>query len=124
MKFEKSRLEALKLELGGITYPVRVTFGGMAELEELLQMPFLEIFNKIISNNFNAKEIQVTLYVMLKGGGVEVTLEDLADCDFTTDVLGIMSDALLRANMVISALDEQKEPQEDGENDKKKTQTA
>ena len=123
MKFEKSRLEPLKIDIGGVTYPVRVTFGGMAELEEILGMPFLEIFNKFISEKFNAKETQVLLYVMLKGGGVEVTLEDLDEAEFTADILGVMSDALMRANTVLTLIEEQGE-REGGDSGKKKPKTA
>lgn len=123
MKFEKSRLEPLKIDIGGVIYPVRVTFGGMAELEEILEMPFLEIFNKFIENSFNARETQATLYVMLKGGGVEVALEDLDDAEFTADTLGVMSDALMRANTVVTLIEEQKE-KETGESGEKKKKPA
>ena len=126
MKFEKSRLEPLKIDIGGIEYPVRVTFGGMAELEEILGTPFLEIFNKFIVNTFNANETMAVMYVMLKGGGVEVTLEELKDAEFTADILGVMSDALMRANKVITALDEQQETEDgaDKKKTKKKTKTG
>ena len=120
MKFEKSRLEPLKIELGGIAYPVRVTFGGMAELEEKLELPFLEVFNKFMESELNAREVQAMLYVMLKCGGVEVTLEDMGDVEFTIDVLNVMSDALARANTVVMEIEEQKENAGGGEKKKEK----
>ena len=121
MKFEKSRLEPLKIDIGGVVYPARVTFGGMAELEEMLGMSFLEVFNKFGSDTFRVKEAQAILYVMLKGGGVEVTLEDLENVEFTIGTLDVMSDALARANTVVTAIEEQKE---DGKSGGKKKETA
>ena len=124
MKFEKSRLEPLKIDIGGTIYPVRITFGGMAELEEMLGMPFLEAFNLFISNTFGVKEVKTILYVMLKGGGVELTPDDLDDVDFTTDIIDVISDALLRANKVVSELAEQQEPSGQGDGSTKKKKTA
>ena len=121
MKFEKSKLEPLKLNIGGTEYPLRATFGGMAELEELFEMPFLEIFNKFIANNYKANEIKKVLYVLLKGGGVELAIEDLDDVDFATDAIDVLSDALLRANTVVSAIEEQKTPEDAGSEKKKET---
>jgi len=122
MKFQKSRLEPLKIELGGIKYPIRVTFDGMAEFEEKFNMPYLEVFNKLMVQDLTAKEVQFILFVLLKGGKVEVALEDLDDVDFSADILGVMSDALLKANQVVTELAEMQD-QADGDA-KKKTETA
>ena len=122
MKFEKSRLEPLKLELNGIEYPVRVTFNAMAEFEEYFNLPYAEIIDKLMMQNINAKELQFILWVLLKNGGVDVALDDLDDADFTVDTLGVMADALTKANKVVTALAEQSE-QESGKDKKKKKRT-
>ena len=118
MKFEKSRLAPIELELGGVKYPVRVTFSGMAEFEEKFSMPFSEVFNKFMTQDLNAKELQFILWVLLKGGGVEVTLEDLDGVDFSIDTLDVLSEALLKANKITTSLaGQQNTDGEDGEDD-------
>jgi len=92
----------------------------MAELEEKLELPFLEVFNKFMESELNAREIQAMLYIMLKCGGVEVTLEDMGDVEFTIDALNVMSDALARANTVVMEIEEQKENAGGGEKKKEK----
>jgi hypothetical protein len=119
MKLEKSRLEPLKVELGGVEYPVRVTNGGMIELEELTGKPFSEIFESFIGNKFSVKEVRAALFIMLKGGGVELAIEDLDDIEFSIDCIGVMSDALLKANRVTSILEEQNS-EKDGDGKKGK----
>ena len=125
MKFEKSRLKPLQLELGGIKYPVRVTFNAMADFEERFGIPYAEIIPKITGQDLNIKDLQFVLFTLLKNGGVEVALEDLNSVDFTLDILDVMADALLKANKVfplLEALTDQAE-QESGKS-KKKNKTA
>ena len=124
MKFEKSRLEPIKLSLGGVDYPVRVTFNGMAELEEKFELSYTEVLDKCISQNLKAKEVQFILHVLLKGGGVEVTLDDLNKVDFTIDVFDALSDALIKANKVMSALEDTKDPENGGNDTEKKKKRA
>lgn len=114
MKFEKSRLEPIKIELGGVEYPINANFNAMAELEEKFELAYSEVINKIASQNLNARELQFVLWVLLKNGGVEVTLEDIADTAFTFDIIDIMADALIRANKVLSIIAEQANQEDSG----------
>ena len=107
MKFEKSRLDPIKLELGGVEYPVRITFKSMAYLEEALGMPFMELVEKKFSGygSMSAIEIQHALYALLIGGDVEVDIKDLAEVDFTLDVIDILMLALTKANKILDTVE-------------------
>ena len=122
MKFEKSRLEPIKIKVNGVLYPARINFNAMAELEEKLGMPFFEVINKFSGENFSARETQAVLYAMLIGGGVKVKMEDLDDADFPADIVSVMSDVLWAANAVVTEIEEQKE--DNGEDSEKKSETA
>jgi len=121
MKFEKSRLEPMKLELGGVKYPIQVTFSTMADFEEYFNLSYTKVLDKLLEQNLNTKELQFVLFKILQTGGVELALEDLDTVDFTIDTLSVLTDALMRANKVLSILTEAIEADED---DKKKTETA
>ena len=124
MKFEKSRLEPLKLEIGGVQYPIQATFNAMAEFEEHFSMPYQGVLDKLLAQDLNARELQFVLFTLLKNGGVELELEDLNDADFTIDTLNVMTDALMRANKVISILSKLEEINDlatGGGDDEKKT---
>ena len=107
MKFEKSRIDPIQLELGGVSYPVRMTFKSMAYLEEKLGIPFMEIVETKFSmyGAMNAVEIQHALYAMLIGGGVDVSFDDLANVDFTVDVIDTLVEVLAKANKVLTTVD-------------------
>ena len=106
MKFEKSKLDPLMLEIGGIQYPLKVSFTAMAEFEEYFSMSYQQVLEKLLEQNLNVKEFQFVLYTLLKAGGVDLVLEDLDDADFTLDALNVMTDALIRSNKVLSILAE------------------
>ena len=105
MKFQKSRLEPLTMTLGGNNYPVFLTNGGMMELEQLIDKRFTEIFEMFASGNYGAKDLMATTYVMLKGGGVKVTLEDLEDVEFSMGVIDILLAALSQYGKIESIME-------------------
>ena len=100
MKFEKSRLEPLKVDIGGVEYPVRMKISGMIEIEEILGESFFSAYNRFAVNNFGTNDIKVFLYAVLKGGGVDVSLDDLDDVDFTIDILTSIDDVVSRSSKV------------------------
>jgi hypothetical protein len=126
MKFEKSKLEPIFLEMGGTKYPVKVTFNAMADFEEYFSKSYQQVLDKLLAQDLNTKELQFVLYTLLKTGGVELTLEDLDDADFTLDTLSVMTDALMRANKVLSVITEIADGNKGGsdEENKKKTKKA
>lgn len=105
MKFQKSRLEPLTMTLGGNDYPVFLTNGGMMELEQLINKKFTEIFEMFASGNYGAKDLMSTTYVMLRGGKVEVTLEDLEHTEFNMGVIDILLAALNQYGKIESLMD-------------------
>jgi len=108
MRFERSRLESVIITVGGVGYPARLPFKALAELEELSRESFMILFDRFATGNFNIADILNIVYVALKNGGVELTLEDLNDIDFTSDDLRILmaniTELLNRAQKVNSQL--------------------
>ena len=115
MKFEKSKLEPLKITLGGHEYPAFLTNGGMMELEKLTGKSFFEVFNMFGTGTYTISDVIAATYVMLKGGGVDVTIEDIEQAEFNVKVLDVLNDALMNYGGVESILENP-----EGEQDKKK----
>ena len=109
MKFKKSRLEPLKITLDGNEYPAFITNGGMMELEELAGKSFPEIINMYVTESYTTKDLMHTTYIALKGGGVEVTLEDLETTGFSIGVVDILLAALNQYSQVDNILTPDKE---------------
>ncbi|MCL2248676.1 MAG: hypothetical protein FWC13_05355 [Oscillospiraceae bacterium] len=107
MKFEKSRLEPLKINLGGVEYPVQVNFSAMARFEEYFDMPFIDVFAKLGDvGKLKALELRQVLYIMLESAGVELDVSDLDGVLFNIDTLNVISEALDRANKIVNVLDD------------------
>ena len=107
MKFEKSRLEPLKINLGGLEYPVQVSFSAMARFEEYFDMPFIDVFEKLGDvEKLKTLEVRQVLYIMLESAGVELDISDLDGVAFNLDALNIISEALDQANKVVNVLDD------------------
>ena len=104
MKFEKSKLEPVEIEINGTKYPARLPFRACVELEEMFNMSFLKVFDKFADMGATAEEITSVLYVILKHGGVELEKEDLLDIEFSIDVMEGISAVLMRASKVVSKL--------------------
>ena len=100
MKFEKSRLEPLKVDISGVEYPVQMKISSMMEIEEILCESFFSAYNRFAVNKFNTNDIKVFLYAALKGGGVEVSLDDLDDVDFTIDIIKSIDDVIARSTKI------------------------
>ena len=116
MRFEKSRLEPITMTLGGVKYPVFLTNGGMMELEELTGKKFTEIIDMYATGDYGAKDIRDTTYVMLRGGGVDVTLDDLEYAEFNLGIIDILQSALNNYGNIQSLLEtpegnEEKKPE-------------
>ncbi len=118
MKFVKSNLEPIAIELNGEKYPAKLTFRALAELEELTRVSFMTLFDRFANGNFNTNDIINILYVALKYGGVEVTLDDLQDMDFDTEqfqnIMTEISKLLNRTQKVISSVQDHKKPEDAG----------
>ena len=101
MKFELKRLEPVIITIQGKDYPAKLTHRAIIELEELTGMGHIEFLSKLEGATTNIKDIQLLLYVSLKGGGVDVTLDDLLDHDFTisdnTKLLTALAEVIDRA---------------------------
>ena len=83
MKFVKSNLDPVEIEINGTKYLARLPFAALAELEELTGESFIQLFDKIDSGRMTVDELMKMLYVALKGGGVDITLPDLQENDFS-----------------------------------------
>jgi len=105
MKFQKSRLEPLTLTIGGNDYPAFLTNSGMMELEQLTGKEFAEIFEMFASSKYGTKDLMATTYVLLKGGGVELTLEDLDSEPFNVGVIEVLLTALNNYGHVESSME-------------------
>ncbi len=120
MKFKKSNLEPITIEINGEKYPARLTFRALAELEELTKVSFITLFNKLAEGSFETNDIIYVIYVALKYGGVEVTLDDLNDTDFDSaqfkNTLSEISKLLSRTQKVVSSLQDNDKT---GESEKK-----
>ena len=121
MKFEKSRLEPVRVDIGGVEYPAQIKIGGMLEIEEILGESFFSAYDRFAINKFSANDVKLFLYAALKGGGVEVSLDDLDDVDFTIDVIKSIDDVIARSIKISDSL---AEPVEDIEGSDKKKQSA
>ena len=116
MKFVKSNLEPINIELNGEQYPARLTFRALAELEELTKVSFLIFFDKFANGSFKTNDIIHILYVALKFGGVDVTLDDLRDVDFDTEqfqkLMTEISKLLKRTQNVVSSVQHYKKAED------------
>lgn len=117
MKFEKSKLEPVQLNLEGVEYPIKLTFNAMAEFEEKFGLTYAEVLDKITAQDLNAEELQFVLYTLLKNGGVDLTLEDVAQSDFSIDILDALLTTITRSNKIMSVI-------QDIVDDEKKTTPA
>ena len=106
MKFNIKRLKPMEIELYGEKYPLILTFEALAELESLTGRTFSNIFMELVDEDkLSIKTLQTALYVMLKSGGVDLQLSDLADVPFAPDMIQIISEAIASA----VPLDEEKD---------------
>lgn len=119
MKFQKRKLDPVLIEIDGIQYPSKLTNRVMIELEEITGLSHIEFLSKIENATAKLEDIQTLLYVSLKGGGVELTLNDMLEADFTlmdqAAITNALSEVIDRAVGIATDLDS-------GEaNDEKKT---
>ena len=108
MKFQPSKLEPVLITIDGVEYPAKLTFRGLAEIEELFGMGFFKVFEKFSQQDITVSELISILYIMLKCGGVEVDKEDLNEIEFSVGIIDSMSQVLSRANKVNSLLQDKK----------------
>ena len=85
MKFVKSNLEPIKIELNGEQYPIKLTFGALSQIEESTGLSFIALFDVMTSQKQTSKIIAEMLYSMLIAGGVEVEKRDIAELEFTNE---------------------------------------
>ncbi len=110
MQFVKSNLEPITITINEVEYPARLTFRALAELEELTHESFMTLFNRFAEGDFIIADILNILYVSLKYGGVEVTIDDIQEMDFSTEFFqGAMMEItklLNRTQKVVSSIAE------------------
>lgn len=87
MKFEQSRLEPSYVTINDVEYPIKLTFKGMMELEETLDMAFLTFVMKFETQDVTNEQLLQTLVVMLKNAGNDITIEDFNELDFSFEIM-------------------------------------
>jgi hypothetical protein len=87
VKFVKSKLEPVMIEIDGAEYPGILNFRALAELEELSGCSFMAVFTRFSEGNLYVNDIINILYASLKEAGVEIELDDLMQLNFTKDFL-------------------------------------
>ena len=96
MIFNIKRLRPKEIEIYGEKYPLMLTMEALAELESITNKTFSNIFTEFTDDNtLSIKTIQAVLYVMLKGGGVDLELADLSGVPFTHEIIQTLSDAMV-----------------------------
>jgi len=109
MKFEKKKIDPVMISIGGVEYPAKLTNRAMIELEEITGEVYTALFTRIETLTATLKDLQIILYVALKGGGVELTLEDMLDSEYTYDdfgsTIGSLTELINRAFGISTDLD-------------------
>ncbi|MCL2197314.1 MAG: gene transfer agent family protein [Defluviitaleaceae bacterium] len=98
MKLEKRKLDPVIIKINGVDYPAKLTHRALLELEDITGEMFISLFAKMENTDLSSLGILQIIYVALKGGGVDLTLDDLLDTEFTTD------DSILFMNCVTELL--------------------
>ena len=81
MEFNLKKLEPIWIELHGEEYPARMTNRAVKELTELWGIEYFDLFNKIAASGLSVDEILDVIFVTLKGGGIQLTREQLDDVE-------------------------------------------
>ena len=109
MKFEKRKLDPVLITLGGVEYPAKLTNRAMIELEDITGQSYTAFLEKVENGSAGILDVQTLLYAALKGGGVDLTLDDMLDADFSlfesADIMSKLGDVLDRAVGIETDLD-------------------
>lgn len=71
------KAEAHTIRLGGETYPAKLSFRAIAELEDATGMTFAEINAEAMTGT--TKYTPYVIWAMLRAGGVECSVDDIMD---------------------------------------------
>ena len=97
------------ISIGGVKYPAKLTNRAMIELEDITGQSYTVFLQKVEDGSAGICDVQTLLYAALKGGGVDVTLDDVLDSDFSlfesADIMGKLGDVLDRAIGIETDLD-------------------
>ena len=67
----------IDIDLGGQTYKCKLNFDSLVRIETNLNIPVIQLANKISEANLKMSEISYIVYTAIKGGGANITEKEV-----------------------------------------------
>jgi len=94
MKFEKRNLDPVMITINEVEYPAILNFRALSELEKITGKSFHETIEAFTTTGISSLKLMEMVYVSLKAGGVDITLDDFMDIDYDIQLIGHFSEKM------------------------------